>query len=102
MAFLYLNRKSRTSASGKLDQNIYSFALELDMSIESELIEDVRITAASAMVTSSSHLVSPAKTLVVWMMVRDSSYRTLNPFPVCATLMSLLKYTKEGRAAKAA
>ena len=34
------------------------------MSIESALIEVAQTTAVSAMVTSSSHLVSPAKTML--------------------------------------
>ena len=70
------------------------------MSIENALIEVAQTTSASVMVTSRSRLVSPAKTLVVWTMGRDSSCKTLNPPPVCAALMSFLEYIKEGRSAK--
>ena len=96
MEFLYPTRKSWTSASGKLDQNIYFLALKLDMSIESARQEGARTTEESAMVTSSSYLVSPAKTFVLWNMGKYSSCRTLKPPPVCDALMLFLEYTKEG------
>ena len=61
MVFWYPDRKFWTLASGKLDQNIYSFALELEIIIESALIEGERMTAVLAMITSRSRIVPPAK-----------------------------------------
>ena len=97
---LYPARKSWMLASVKLYQNIYSFALELDTIIESVLREGAQMTAVSAMVTSIYRLVSPSKKLFVWTMIRGSSCSTLNPPTACATLMSFLENTKEGRASK--
>ena len=100
MEFWYPDRKSWMLASIKLDQNISSSSLELYMIIESSLREGAKITAMSVMAKSSSRLVSPAKTLFVRTMGKNSSCRTLKPLPFCASLMQLLQYNKEGLSAK--